>query len=83
MFDCYGSSASTKAAEQQRHATQSISADILFEFDMKTTTTQKVILANNKNKARLIDKLTAEHQRAGVLMKQDPAVAAHCIVSTA
>ena len=38
---------------------------------MKTTTTQKAFLANSKTKARLIDKLTTELQRAGVLVKQD------------
>ena len=83
MFDGYDSSASAKAAEQQRPATQSISAEIIFECDMKNTTTQKAVLANSKNKARLIDKLTTELQRAGVLMKQDPADADHLIVSTA
>ena len=83
VFDGYDSSASAKAAEQQRPATQSISAEIIFECDMKNTTTQKAVLANSKNKARLIDKLTTELQRAGVLMKQDPADADHLIVSTA
>ena len=48
VVDGYGRSASTKAAEQQqRRATQSISADILFECDMKTTTTQKTFHANS------------------------------------
>ena len=82
VFDGYGRSASTKAAEQQRRATQSISADILFECNMKTTTTQKTFLANSKNKARLIDKLTKELRRAGVLVKLDPVDADHLIVST-
>ena len=76
VVDGYGRSASTKAAEQQCRATQSISADILFDCDMKTTTTQKAFLANSKNKARLIDKLITELQRAGVLVKQD-----HLIIS--
>ena len=49
----------------------------------KTTTTQKTFLANSKNKARLIDKLTTELHHAGVLVKQDPADADHLIVSTA
>ena len=82
-FDGYGRSASTKEALQQYRATQSISADIMFECDMKTTTTQKAFLANSKNEARLIDKLTTELQHAGVLVKQDPADADHLIVSTA
>ena len=63
VFDGYCRSVSTKAAEQQGRATQSISADILFECYMKTTTTQKSFLANSKKKARLIDKLTTELQR--------------------
>ncbi len=83
VSDGYGSFASTKAAEQQRRAPRSISADILFECDMKTTTTQKAFLANSNNKARLIDKLTTELQRAGVLVKQDTANADHPSVSTA
>ena len=60
----------------------SISADILFECDMKTTITQKASLANSKNKARLIDTLTTKLQCSGVLVKQDPADADHLIVST-
>ena len=83
MFDGCDSSASTKPADQQRRATQSISADILFECDMKTTITQKAFLANSKNKARLIDKLRTELQHAGVIVKQDTADADQLIVSTA
>ena len=49
---------------------------------MKTTTTQKTFLANSKNEARLIDKLTTYLRRAGVLVKQDPVDADHLIVST-
>ena len=52
----YDRYSSTKAAEQQGRATQSISADIMFECDMKTITTQIYFLANSKNTARLIDK---------------------------
>ena len=77
------SAATYKAAEQQRRATQSISAGNLFECDMKTTTTQKAFLTNSKNKARLIVKLTTELQHAGVIVKQDAADADHLIVSTA
>ena len=54
----------------------------MFECDTKAATTHKTFLANRKNKARLIDKLTRELERAGVLMKQDPADADHLIVST-
>ena len=79
VFDCYGSSVSTKAAEQQWRATQSIYADILFECDVKTTTTHKPFLTISKNKAILIDELTTELQRAGVLVKQ---ASDHLIIST-
>ena len=77
-----GRSASTKAAEQQRRATQSIYSDTLFECDMKTTTTQKAFLVNSKNKARLIVKLKTELQYAGVIVKQDHADGDHLIVLT-
>ena len=83
MFDGYGSSASTKAADQQPRATQLISTDILFECDMKTTITQKAVLANSKKKARRIDKLKTELQRARVFVEQDPADADLLIVSRA
>ena len=83
VYDGYGSSLSDKAAEQQRRDTQSISADILFECDMKTTITHKAFLANGKNKGRLMGKLIIELPRAGVLVKQDPAEADHRMVSTA
>ena len=73
LLSTHSSSASTKASEQQGRATQSTSADILFEFDRKTTTTQKAFLANSKNKARLNDKLTTELHGAIVLVKQAPA----------
>ena len=83
VFDGYGSSASTNVAEQQCRATQSISADILFEGDMKTITTRKAFFSDSNNKARLIDKLKTELQCAGVLVKQDPADADRLIASTA
>ena len=83
VFDGCGSTSSTNAAEQQRRVTQSISADILFECDMKTTTTQKAFLANSKNKVRVIVKLTTELQHARVIVKQDTADADHLTVSTA
>ena len=83
VCDRYGSSASTTAAEQQRHVTQSITADILLECAMKTTIIHKALLANSNNKYRLIDKLTTELLPTCVLVKQDPADADQLIVSTA
>ena len=69
-------------ALRQFRASQSISADILSESDMKTTTAHKAFLANSKNKARLIDALTTELQGVGVFVKQDHADADRLIVST-
>ena len=55
---------------QQMNNNAAPSTDILFECAMKTTTTtQKEFHATSKNMARLIDKLTTELQRPGVLVK--------------
>jgi len=48
VFDGYGSASSTKAAEQKRRAQQNTSADIVFELNMKTTTSKKAFLAYGK-----------------------------------
>ena len=74
---------SSKTAEQQRLATQSTSADILFEMDMNTTITQKAFLANGKSKMRLIEKLLLKFQGTGIHIKQHHADADYLIVETA
>lgn len=50
MFDGYGSTTSTKVAEQRRRAQKQTSSDIVFEDNMPTTTTQAVFLSNSTNK---------------------------------
>ncbi|KAG0721612.1 hypothetical protein GWK47_046129 [Chionoecetes opilio] len=40
VFDGYGSASSTKTAEQQRRAKQNTSPDIVFELEIKTTTSK-------------------------------------------
>ena len=45
VFDGY-STVSTKSAEQMRRAKKMTSSDILFDENMKTTTTQGAFLAN-------------------------------------
>ena len=84
VFDGYtNSSNSTKVAEQQHRAPFSVLADILFETDMKVTTTKTAFLANRNNKSRLIEHLISQFQGNGVLCKQHHADADHLIVSTA
>ena len=82
VFDGY-QIASTKAAEQQRRATPSASSYIVFEYEMKTTTSQRSFLANSKNKSRLIEKLILELQNEGIQTDQHDADADPLIVSTA
>ena len=60
----YGSSTSTKTNEQQRRDTQSISADILFDCDVKVMTIQTAFLSNSKSNSSLIKKMTAGLQIA-------------------
>ena len=74
---------STKSAEQRRRAALTPSADIIFELDMKANTPKKSFLANNNNKARLIDKLMLELQHIGINCKQHESDADHLIISTA
>ena len=49
----------------------------------RTTRRTKAVLANSKNKARLIVKLTTDLKHADVIVKQDRVDADHLIVSTA
>ena len=82
VFDGYRT-VSTKAAEQLRRAKKSTSSDILFDQNMKTTTTQAAFLANNHNKERLIEMLRSLLNEACIQMKQAQADADALIVSTA
>ena len=83
VFDGYSNMHSTKSAEQRRRAALTPSADIIFELDMKATTPKTSFLANNNNKARLIDKLMLELQHIGINCKQHESDADHLIISTA
>ena len=83
VFDGYSNMHSTKIAEQRRRAALTPSANIIFELDMKANTPKKSFLANNNNKARLIDKLMLELQHIGINCKQHESDADHLIISTA
>lgn len=83
VFDGYGSASSTKSAEQQRRAKQNTSPDIVFELEMKTTTSKKAFLGNGRNKDRLIQKLKEKFEAVGIIVKQSVADADWLIASTA
>ena len=82
VFDGY-STVSTKSAEQMRRAKKMTSSDILFDENMKTTTTQGAFLANRNNKRFLIDTLSGMMTHAGIAVKKAVANADALIVSTA
>src|SRR6218665_614725 len=83
VFDGYGSTTSTKVAEQRRRAQKCTSVDIIFHDDMPTTTTQAAFLTNGNNKKRLIESLREKMLQAGIRVKQAEADADTLIVSTA
>lgn len=73
---------STKVAEQQCRAPSSVSADILFEIDIKVATIKTVCLANRNIKFRLIEHLTPQFKGHDGVCTQHHADADHLIVST-
>ena len=83
MFSIYGSSASTKVAEQHHCAKQSASSDIRFESSIKATTNEKNFLLNSKNKSRVIEYLIIEFRNAAIDVIQHHADADHFIVQIA
>ena len=83
VFDGYGSTTSTKQAEQRRRAEKCTSSDIMFEESMPTTTSQAAFLANSNNKKRLIQFLTERLLMAGIRVRQAEADADTLIVTTA
>jgi hypothetical protein len=83
VFDGYGSTTSTKVAEQRRRAQKCTSSYIIFEDNMPTTTTQAAFLANSNNKKRLIHTLSEKMLMAGIRVKQAEADADTLLVSTA
>ena len=66
VFDGYGSTTSTKVAEQRRRAQKCTSSDIIFEDNMPTTTTQAAFLANSNNIKRLTQTLHEKMLMAGI-----------------
>ena len=82
VFDGYEGLPSTKNAERQRRAKQPTSPDILFKYNMKTTTSQKSFLQNQKNKSRLITYLTPELQKCDIQVKQHHADADPLVIKT-
>ena len=83
VFDGYEGPPSTKNAKRQRCAKQPTFSDILFEYKMKTTTSQKSFLQNQKNKSRLITYLTPELQNCDIQVKQHHADADPLVIKTA
>ena len=66
VFDGYGSTTSTKVAEQRWIAQKCTSSDIIFEDNMPTTTTQAAFLANSYNIKRLTQTLREKMLMAGI-----------------
>ena len=77
VFDGYGSTSSTKQAEQRRRAEKCTSSDILFEENMPTTTTQAAFLANSNNKTRLIHHLRERMLMAGIRVNKQKQMLTH------
>lgn len=83
IFDGYNEMMSTKVTEQRRRTVQNVSPDIIFELDMKVSTSQSLFLNNRQNKARLITMLMVKMENSGVLCSQAPADADYLISNTA
>ena len=80
MSDGYGSTNSTKMAEQRRRAQKRTSSDIIFDDNMPTITIQAAFLANSNNRKRLIQTLREEMLVVGIHVKQAEADADTLIV---
>ena len=84
VFDGYDNpSSSTKRAEQKRRAAKGTAPDIMFNGDMKPTTTQMKFMSNSKNKSRLISLLRDYCKEADVITSQADGDADHMLVSQA
>lgn len=71
VFDGYSDNVdSTKKAEQQRRALKYTCADIHFDENMAVTVAQEKLLANTKNKERLIAILSEKMRNEGYTIKQ-------------
>ena len=83
MVDGYGSTTSTKVAEQMWRAQKCMASNIIFNDNMPTTTTHAAFLVNSNNKKRLIQTPCEMMLMAGIHVKQAEAHADRLIVSTA
>ena len=82
-FDGYDQQLSTKSIEHARRASKKVSASILMDGSMPTTTSQADFLGNVKNKGRLIKLLTHHLMTAGIDVQQARSDADSMIISSA
>ena len=83
IFDGYDQQLSTKSIEHARRASKKVSASILMDGSMPTTTSQADFLGNVKNKGRLIKLLTHHLMTAGIDVQQARSDADSMIISSA
>ena len=81
IFDGYDQQLSTKSVEHARRASKKVSASILMDGRMPTTTSQADFLGNVKNKGRLIKLLTHHLMNAGIDVQQARSDADSMIIS--
>ena len=83
IFDGYDQQLSTKSVEHARRASKKVSASILMDGSMPTTTSQADFLGNVKKKGRLIKLLTHHLMNAGIDVQQARSDADSMIISSA
>ena len=83
IFDGYDQQLSTKSVEHARRASKKVSASILMDGSMPTSTSQADFLGNVKNKGRLIKLLTHHLMNAGIDVQQARSDADSMIISSA
>ena len=82
IFDGYDQQLSTKSVEHARRASTKVSASILMDGSMPTSTSQADFLGNVKNKGRLIKLLTHHLMNAGIDVQQARSDADSMIISS-
>ena len=83
IFDGYDQQLSTKSVEHVRRASKKVSASILMDGSMPTTTSQADFLDNVKNKGRLKKLHTHHLMNAGIDVQQARSDADSMIISSA
>ena len=83
IFDGYDQQLSTKPVEHARRASKKVSASVLMDGSMPTTTSQADFLGNVKNKGCLIKLLTHHLMNAGKDVQQARSDADSMIISSA